>query len=129
VIFVPKWPKGEFLVCNWPLSVGQNHFFVMMLLNRDFAIQSASKRFCTVYKSENSIPCQLSGRPSVHSNFRPDDENFPSGPSSVSRSFELFLLASVRTFSVARPDDTQCSTSYGISFQNIDMGSSLQPFG
>jgi hypothetical protein len=27
------------------------------------------------------------------------------------------------------PDDTQCSTSYGISFQNTDMGRSLQPFG
>jgi hypothetical protein len=30
--------------------------------------------------------------------FRPNDENFPSGPSSVLRSFELFQLASVRTF-------------------------------
>jgi hypothetical protein len=28
---------------------------------------------------------------------RPDDENFPSEPSSVSRSFELFQLASVQT--------------------------------
>jgi len=28
----------------------------------------------------------------------PNDEIFPSGPSSVSRSFELFQLASVRTF-------------------------------
>jgi hypothetical protein len=26
------------------------------------------------------------------------------------------------------PDDIQCSTSYGISFQNTDMGRSLQPF-
>jgi hypothetical protein len=29
---------------------------------------------------------------------RPDDENFPSGPSSLSRSFELFQLAFVQTF-------------------------------
>jgi len=33
----------DVLVCNWPHSVGQNHFFVMMLFNRDSAIQSASR--------------------------------------------------------------------------------------
>jgi len=44
------------LVCNWLYSVRQNHFFVMMLLNRDSAIQSASRRFCTVYKSEKLDP-------------------------------------------------------------------------
>jgi hypothetical protein len=77
----------------------------MMLFNRDSAIQSASIRFCTVYKLENSIPCQPSRRrdipsgcPSVQSIFRPVDENFPSRPSSVSRSFELLQLASFRTF-------------------------------
>jgi hypothetical protein len=76
-----------------------------MLLNRDSAIQSVSRRFYTVYKSENLVPYQPSGRrdipsgrPSVQSIIRPDDENFPSGPSFVSRSFELFQLTSVRTF-------------------------------
>jgi hypothetical protein len=66
---------------------------------------SVSRRFCTVYKLENYVPCQpfgrrdiLSGRPTAQSIIRPDDENFPSGPSSVSRSFELFQLALVRTF-------------------------------
>jgi len=51
------------------------------------------------------VPCQPSGRrvipsgrPSVQSIIRPDGENFPSGPSSVSRSFELLQLALVRTF-------------------------------
>jgi len=39
-----------------------------------------------------------SGRSSVQSIIRSDDENFPFGPSSVSRSFELFQLASVQTF-------------------------------
>jgi len=108
----------------------------MMLLNRDSAIQSASRRFCTVYKSKKSDPLQPSGRrdipsgrPSVQSIFCPNDENllsvrtflyveklrtdahlskassvrttktyFPSGPSSMSRSFELLQLASVQTF-------------------------------
>jgi hypothetical protein len=31
--------------------------------------------------------------------------------------------------SAAWQDDTQCSTNYGISFQNTDMGRSLQPSG
>jgi hypothetical protein len=76
-----------------------------MLFNRDSAIQSASKRFWTIYKSENLVPCQSSGqrdipsgRPSIQSIIRLDDENFSSGPSSVSRRFELLQLASVRTF-------------------------------
>jgi hypothetical protein len=93
------------LVCDWLHSVGQNHFYVMIHLNRDSAIQSSSRRFFTVYKSEKSDPLQQSGRrdiparrPTIQSIIRPDNENFPSGPSSVSRSFELLQLASVRTF-------------------------------
>jgi hypothetical protein len=46
-LFTHKW-LDKMLVCNWLHSVGQNHFFVMMLLNRGSAIQSASRRFCTV---------------------------------------------------------------------------------
>jgi hypothetical protein len=38
---------------------------------------------------------QQNSDPSI---FRPDEENFPYGPSSVSRSFELLQLASVQTF-------------------------------
>jgi hypothetical protein len=77
----------------------------MMHLNKDYAIQRSSRRFCTIYKSEKSDPLQPSGwrdipsgRPTVQSIICPDDENFPSGPSSVSRSFELFQLASLQTF-------------------------------
>jgi hypothetical protein len=77
----------------------------MMLFNRDSAIQSATRRFCTIYKSENFVPYQPSGRrvipsrcPTVQSIIRPDDENFPSRPSTMSRSFKLLQLASVRTF-------------------------------
>jgi len=74
-------PIPTLLDCNWLHFVGQNHFFVKLLLNRDFAIHSASRRFCTIYKSEKS-----------------DDENFLFGPSFVSKSFELLQLASVWTF-------------------------------
>lgn len=77
----------------------------MMLLNRDSAIQSSSRRFCTIYKLEKLDPLQPSGRrdipfrhPTVQSIIRLDDENFLSRPSSVSRSFELFQLAYIRTF-------------------------------
>jgi len=97
--------NGSLLVCNWLHFVGQNHFYVMMLLNRESAIQRSSRKFCTVYKSEKLDPLQPSGRrdipsrrPIVQSIIRPDDENFPSRPSSVSRSFELFQLAFVQTF-------------------------------
>jgi hypothetical protein len=79
----------------------------MMLFNKDSAIQSSSRRFCTVCKSEKSDPLQrsgrrdiLSGRPTVKSIIRPDDENFLSEPSSALRSFELFQIASVQTASI-----------------------------
>jgi hypothetical protein len=52
--FCPKMAKGR--VCNWLHSVGQNHFYVMMHLNRDLAIQKSPRRFYTVYKSEKSNP-------------------------------------------------------------------------
>jgi hypothetical protein len=32
------------LVCNWPHSVGQNHFIVKMLFNRDSAIQKCFQK-------------------------------------------------------------------------------------
>jgi hypothetical protein len=80
------------------------------------------RRFCTDFKTMLSDPLHPSGRrgipsgrssvkqhpsarhdipsknPTVQSIICPDDENFPSRPSSMSRSFELYQLASVRTF-------------------------------
>jgi hypothetical protein len=100
-----QFSSYELLVCNWLHSVGQNHFYVMMHLNRDSAILKSSRRLCSVYKSEKLDPWLPSGRhdipsgrPTVQSIISPEDENFPSGPSSVSRSFKLLQLASVRTF-------------------------------
>jgi len=43
-------------------------------------------------------PKHLSGCPFVQSIIRPDDENFLSGPSPVSKSFKLLKLVSVQTF-------------------------------
>jgi hypothetical protein len=118
------------LVCNWPHSVGQNHFFVMMLLNRDSAIQSASRRCCTIYKSEKSDPLQpfercdiSSGRPTVQSIIHSNDENFPS------RSLELLQLASVRTFQQHVRTTLSVRLAMGFPSKNTDMERSLQPFG
>jgi len=51
-------PLYKMLVCNWLHSIGQNHFYIMMLFNRDSAIRSSSRRFCTVYESVKSDPLQ-----------------------------------------------------------------------
>jgi hypothetical protein len=59
----------------------------------------------------------------------PDDENFPSGPSPVSRSFELLQLASVWTFQQPVRTTLSVQPSFRISFQNIDIGRLLQPSG
>jgi hypothetical protein len=92
------------LVCNWPHSVGQNHFIIMMLFNRDSAIQKSFQKILhglqvrkfgsllavrTTCHTVRTLICQ--------SIIRLDDENFPSGRPSVSRSFEQFKFASVRT--------------------------------
>jgi hypothetical protein len=58
------------LVCDWLHSVGQNHFYVMMLIKLGFHQSS---------------------------NIRLDDKNFPSEFPSVSRSFKLFEVANART--------------------------------
>jgi predicted membrane channel-forming protein YqfA (hemolysin III family) len=44
VIFFPEWPKESLLICNWPHSVGENHFIVMKLFNRDSAIQKCFQK-------------------------------------------------------------------------------------
>jgi hypothetical protein len=122
------------LVCNWPHSVGQNHFFVKILFIRDSAIQKCSRRFCTVCKSENSVPCQ----PSDNMSYRLDAQmsnastvqmhiilkHHPSGrhgflsePSSVSRSFELLQLPYVRTIQQPIRTTLNVRSSFRISFQ------------
>jgi hypothetical protein len=59
--------------------------------------QSTSQKNPVLYQlsGRRDIP---SGRPFVQSIIRPNDENFPSKPSTVSRSFKLLQLAFVRTF-------------------------------
>jgi hypothetical protein len=78
------WTKS--LLCNDAFKPGST-------------IQSASRRFCTVYRSEKSDPLQPSERHDIPSRYltvqsiiRQNDVKFPSGPSSLSKSFELLRL-------------------------------------
>jgi hypothetical protein len=115
------------LVCNWPHSVGQNHLFEKMLFNRDSAIQKCFQKILHSLQVRKlcSLPavrmrCQTVPTPIKQRGFR-------SKPSSVSRSFELLQLASVRT--IQQPVRTILSvrSSLRISFQNTNMGILLQP--
>jgi hypothetical protein len=102
--------RGSLLVCNWLYSVGQNHLYVMMLfIQGSCFIQSlhpsfrTSRRLCEDFKAVKFgslatirtmwYPVRSLNCTSI---IHPDDENFPSRPSSVSRSFEPFHLTSVR---------------------------------
>jgi hypothetical protein len=112
VIFVPEWPKGEFvsilaLFCIWTKSL-----MCKDAVNMDSTCQSIFRRLCTAKKIEDfsfpvSRPDDVSSRPDAHlstvpsvrttcsslpdvrqtSIIRPDNVSFPSGPYTVSRSF------------------------------------------
>jgi hypothetical protein len=141
------------LVCNWSHSVGQNHFFVNMLFIRDSAIQKYSRRFYTICKSENSVPCQQSGRrvipsgcPAIQCINRPDNVTYRPNAHQTKASSVRTTWIPIRTFlcveklwtalacispdvSAARPDDSQCSTKLQIFFPKSNMGRLPQPSG
>jgi len=141
------------LVCNWPHSVGQNYLYVKVLLTGILLFRSTFRRFCTVCKTENSVPSQPSGRrvflfglPAVQSSSRPDDMSYrPNAHQTKASSFwttwihvRIFLyveklqttLACIRSdVSAARPDNSQCSTKLQIFFPKVNMGRLLQPSG
>jgi len=91
------------LVCNLLHSVRQNHFSVNMFFNKDSAIQSASRRFCIIYKSEKLDSLQPSGRRDILSGC------------------PLFTASSVQTTRTFRPDLPLC--------QEASNCSSLHPSG
>jgi hypothetical protein len=124
------------LVCNCPHSVGQNYFFVKMLFNKDSAIQSASRRFCTIYKSEKfgSLPAVRTTCHTVRTPNYPKHHPFRRRELSVRTFLYVKKLRTAPTcirqdILAACPDDSHCSTSFRISFQNTVLGRSLQPSG
>jgi hypothetical protein len=82
VIFVPEWPKGEFvsilaLLCVWTKSLMCND-----AVNRDSTFRVMSE-VSACESEEFQVPCQPSGwcvipsgRPSVYCSIHPDDVSF-----------------------------------------------------
>jgi len=112
VIFVPEWPKGEFVSILASFCVWTKSLMCKDAVNRDSTCQSIFRRLCTTKKIEDfrlpiSYPDDVSSRPDAHlstvpsvrmtcssrpdarqtSIIRPDDVSFLSGPYTVSRSF------------------------------------------
>jgi hypothetical protein len=105
--------RGSLLVCDWLHSIGQNHFYVMMHLNRDSTIQSSSRRLCTVYKSVKSDPLQPSRR-----------RDIPSGRSTVQAS----SFRTTRTFLLDLPlcrEASNCSSLHSSRLFNSMSGRHL----
>jgi len=81
------------------LLLSQGCCFIPSLLFT-YVFQEDSLKFSRKFIS---VPCQPSGQRGISSerslvsNIRPDDEIFPFGRPSVSRSFEQFKFTSVRT--------------------------------
>jgi hypothetical protein len=133
VIFVPEWPKDSLLVYNWSHFVRQNHFIVMILFNKDSAIQKCFQKILhsLQVRKFRSLPAvrtmchtvQMQIKLKHHPSGR---RGFPSGPSSVSRSFEMLQLASVRTIQQPIWTTLNVRSRFRISFQNTDMGILLQ---
>jgi hypothetical protein len=125
--------KHPLLVCNWPHSVGQNHFFVMMLLNRiplfrvlpeDSAQFTSQKIWFPASRPDEVI-------------YRPDAQLYKASSVQTTRTFspDLPLCREASNCSSLYPfghfsstfRQHSGSTSYGISFQNTVMERSLQP--
>jgi hypothetical protein len=112
VIFVPEWPKGEFVSILASFCVWTKSLMCKDVVNRDSTCQSIFRRLCTAKKIEDfrfpiSRPDDVSSRPDAHlstvpsvrttcssqpdarqtSINRTDDVSFPSGPDTVSRSY------------------------------------------
>jgi hypothetical protein len=79
---------------------------------------SAVRTMCQTVRTHIRLKHHPSGR-----------HGFLSGPSYVSRSFELLRLASVRTIQQPVRMIHSVRSSLRISFENIDMGRLLQPSG
>jgi hypothetical protein len=112
VIFVPEWPKGEFISILASFCVWTKSLMCKDAVNNDSTCQSIFRRLCTAKKIKDfSFPVSclddVSSRPDAHlstissvwttcssrpdarqtSIIRLDDVSFPSGPDTVSRKF------------------------------------------
>jgi hypothetical protein len=145
VIFVPEWPKGEFVSILASFCVWTKSLMCKRCCKQGFHLSEYFQKTLHCEKDRRfQIPCQPSGRsvipsgrPSVHCSFRPDDmfiptrhqtdQHHPSGRRIFSvRNLHyveklLFQLASVRTSQ--QPVRTSISDrSASDSFQVQNMG-------
>jgi hypothetical protein len=131
VIFVPEWPKGEFVVllasfCVWTKSlvckdVVLSGIPLFRVMSEDSACKSENLQFPVSRPDDRAIP---SGRLSVLCSIRPDDvpfrpdarqtkyhpsgrRIFPSGPSLIREATVLACICP--DVSAARPDASQSS--------------------
>jgi hypothetical protein len=130
------------LVCNWLHSVGQNHFYVMMLLYREAALSRVYTSFLFFKEDSVRISRQLNSVPLQPSRRR----DILSGCSIVQAS----SVRTTRTFHLDLPLCREASNWYSLHpsghfsstsgchsvfdqpwdfFPNTDMGRQLQPSG
>jgi hypothetical protein len=92
VIFVPEWPKGEFVSILASFCVWTKSLMCKDAVNRDSTCQSIFRRLCTVKKIEDfRFPVS-----------RPDDVSYRSD-------VHLSTVPSVRTTCSSRPNARQTS--------------------
>jgi hypothetical protein len=103
VIFVPKWPKGEFVSILASFCVWTKSLMCKDAVKRDFTCQSIFRRLCTAKKIEDfRFPVSRPGDVFIPTG-RQTDQHHPSGQPIFSvqtlHCIEklLFQLASVRT--------------------------------
>jgi len=106
VIFVPEWPKGEFVSILASFCVWTKSLICKDAANRNSTVQSEVRR---ISKFPVSRPDDVSSRPDAKQSsiIRPDDVLLPSGHFTVSRSFCASLFCP--DVSVAHPDAYQFS--------------------
>jgi hypothetical protein len=98
VIFVPEWPKGEFVSILASFCVWKKSLMCKDAVNRDSTCQSIFRRLCTAKKIEDfrfpvSRLDDVSSRPDVHLS------TVPSVPTTCSS------RPDTRQTSIIRPDD------------------------
>jgi hypothetical protein len=98
VIFVPEWPKGEFVSILTSFCVWTKSLICKDAANRDSTVQSEVRRISKFLVSRpddvSSRPDDVLYRPNARQSsiIRPDDVLLPSGHFTVSRSFCASLL-------------------------------------
>jgi len=139
---MPRLEEDYVLVCDWPHSDWTKSLICKDAFQQGFHYSEVFQRFYTVFKSEISVPCQpdahLSTVPAVRTTYdtvrtpeRPKHHpfvrhGFPSGHSSVSRSFCSSLHSSRR---LSSPSGRLSVIELQIFFPSSNKGRLLQPSG